>query len=84
MNISTILIVIGLSLNTVASIILLIPNLNFEKSFKDDLVTTTDVKNHKYFQGKDIKNLKIGIIGFILFIFGFVLQIIGILIGIYN
>jgi len=81
---SNVLIITGLSLNVFASVILLIPNLRFEKFLEDERVVPTDQKKKEYFQIKDIKNLKLGVAGFVFFIIGFILQIVGILINIYR
>lgn len=80
MFLSTKLIIIGLTFNLLASIILLWPYLNIKRNIDDDLVVTADKKTGNYFQRKHLKNRKLGIIGFSLFAIGFIFQIIGILI----
>jgi len=76
MNCSQILMIIGLSLNTIASIVMLYPFIETTKNVEDDFILKMDKKGN-YTQKKHIKDRKLGIIGFILFIIGFVLQIVG-------
>ena len=83
MNLSTALIVLGLSFNTLASLFLLLSSLNIKNNVKDELVTGMDKKTGEYIQIRDLKNFKISVLSFILLIFGFSFQIIGILIQIY-
>jgi hypothetical protein len=68
--------IIGLSLNTIASIVMLYPFIETTKNVEDDFILKMDKKGN-YTQKKHIKDRKLGIIGFILFIIGFVLQIVG-------
>jgi Na+/H+ antiporter NhaD/arsenite permease-like protein len=84
MNLATGLIILGLLLNTIASIVLLLSYLNIEKNVQDEYITDMDKKTGKYIQIKDLKNFKISVLGFVLFIFGFIFQIIGILAQIYR
>ncbi len=80
MFLSTKLIIIGLTFNLLASIILLWPYLNIKRNVDDDFIVTADEKTRNYTQRKHLKNRKLGIIGFSLFAIGFIFQIIGILI----
>jgi len=81
-TISESLIAFGLLLNTVASIIVLIPYLITKVDIEDDLIIYQDSKNGSYTQKKHIKARKIGIWGFLLFTFGFSLQLIGLIVQI--
>lgn len=80
MNIGKFLTLTGLAFNTVASIIVLYPLLNTKKSVDDDYILNMDKKGN-YTQKKHLKDKRIGVLGFSLFALGFILQIIGILIG---
>ncbi len=80
MNISKFLTLTGLALNTIASVIVLYPLLNTKKNVDDDYILNMDRKGN-YTQKKHLKDKRIGVLGFSLFALGFMLQIIGILIG---
>lgn len=83
MNLSIALIVFGLLLSTLASIFLLSSSLGIEKNVKDELITDMNKKSGGYIQIRDLKSFKVSVLSFILLIFGFVFQIIGILVQIY-
>lgn len=83
-SISESLIAFGLFLNTIASIIVLIPYLITQVDIEDDLIVSQDSKTGRYTQKKHIKARKIGISGFLLFTFGFGLQLIGLIIQIHS
>jgi hypothetical protein len=79
MDLSQFLVIIGLFLNTIASILLLYPFLNIWKDVDDDFIE--EMKNDgKYYQKKHKKDRVLGIIGAILFIIGFIFQIFGTLV----
>ena len=80
MNIGKLLTLIGLALNTIASVIVLYPQINTKKNVDDDYILTMDKKGN-YTQKKHLKDKKIGIAGFSLFALGFIIQIIGVLLG---
>ena len=71
---------IGLALNTIASVIVLYPQINTKKNVDDDYILNMDKKGN-YTQKKHLKDKKIGIAGFSLFALGFIIQIIGVLLG---
>lgn len=74
---SATLIIVGLLLNTIASIIVLAPYVITKIDIDDDLIVEYDEKTGKYTQKKHLKARKIGLIGFSLFAIGFLLQLIG-------
>ena len=80
MNIGKLLTLIGLALNTIASVIVLYPQINTKKNVDDDYILNMDKKGN-YTQKKHRKDKKIGIAGFSLFALGFIIQIIGVLLG---
>ncbi|OGG35328.1 MAG: hypothetical protein A2427_02260 [Candidatus Nealsonbacteria bacterium RIFOXYC1_FULL_40_7] len=80
MNIGKLLTLIGLALNTIASVIVLYPQINTKKNVDDDYILNMDKKGN-YTQKKHLKDKKIGIAGFSLFALGFIIQIIGVLLG---
>lgn len=82
MNLSTILILIGLSFNTLASLVMLYPYLSIRRNVDDDFIVDMDKETGDYTQKKHIKNRKLGIAGFALFAIGFTFQIIGVVVGI--
>lgn len=82
MSSSIILILIGLSLNAVASLIMLYPNLSIRRNVDDDFIVDMDKETGDYTQKKHLNDRKLGIAGFVLFAVGFIFQIIGIMIGI--
>ncbi len=79
MNYSQIFTILGLGINTAASLIMLSPYLSVVKNIDDDFIVESDEKSGKYSQKKHFKNRKLGLIGFGLFTFGFIIQIIGVL-----
>ena len=79
-HVSTTLIVIGLLLNTIASIIVLVPYLIKSVDIEDDLIIKSNRKTGRYTQRKHIKARRIGIIGFSLFVLGFLLDLIGVIV----
>jgi len=82
MTYSTIFIISGLGVNTIASLIMLYPYLNINRYVDDDLILKMNMKTGKYYQKKHLKNRRLGIAGFSLFALGFVFQILGILLQI--
>lgn len=76
---SIVFIIFGLLTNTVASLVMLYPYLNVSRNVDDDYIVSMDMKTGDYTQKKHLKDRKLGIIGFSLFAFGFILQIIGII-----
>lgn len=84
---ATTFIAIGLLLNTVASIIVLIPYLITKIDIDDDLIEHEYVNKktgkYTYTQKKHIKSRKVGIWGFTLFVIGFLLQFLGIFIQVH-
>lgn len=54
--------------------------LSVRKNIDDDFIVDMDKNTGDYTQRKHLKNQKLGIIGFILFTIGFILQIIGVFI----
>ena len=76
------LIIIGLIFNTVASVAALYPLLKNTWSVDDDYIIKMDEKGN-YTQKKHLKDKKLGIFSFSLFALGFILQIIGIIVGTY-
>jgi len=79
MTLSNILILIGLCLNTTASLIILYPYLSIRRNVDDDFIIDMDKKTGDYTQKKHLKDRKLGIAGFSLFALGFIAQIIGII-----
>lgn len=79
---STTLIVLGLLINTVASIIVLIPSFYTKVNLDDDLIIYSDTKTQKYTQRKHIKARKNGLWGFSLLTIGFILQVVGVILQI--
>ncbi len=76
MSTSNVLNIIGLALNTIAAIILIIPNLNTTKKLEDDLIVSGDQKTGEYTQIKHLKESCINKIGLILLALGFIFQLI--------
>ena len=74
---SQVLNAIGLVLNTIAAIVLIIPNLNPTKKLDDDLIVSGDQKTGEYIQIKHLKESCINKIGLILLALGFIFQLIG-------
>lgn len=70
---------IGLVLNTIAAIILIIPNLNATRNLKDDLIVSGDQDTGDYTQIKHLKEQCTNKIGLILLALGFILQLLGII-----
>jgi len=84
MSLSTILILIGLLFNTVASLIMLYPYLNVRRNVDDDFIMDMDKKTGDYTQKKHLRDRKLGVAGFTLFALGFIFQIIGIILQVKN
>jgi len=84
MSLSTILILIGLLFNTVASLIMLYPYLNVRRNVDDDFIMNMDKKTGDYTQKKHLRDRKLGVAGFTLFALGFIFQIIGIILQVKN
>ena len=70
------LVIVGLAINTAASVIIIFPMLNTKKNIDDDYILNEDDKGN-YTQKKHLKDRKLGILGFSLFVVGFIFQIIG-------
>ena len=81
MNYSIILILIGLSFNASASLIMLYPYLNTKRNIDNDFIVHADKKTGNYTQKKHIKDRRLGIIGFTFFAVGFIFQIIGVVLS---
>ncbi|KKU86878.1 hypothetical protein A3B85_02365 [Candidatus Nomurabacteria bacterium RIFCSPHIGHO2_02_FULL_37_13] len=81
MNLSSIPILIGLLLNTFASLIMLYPHLRGYGNIDDDYITDMDHEGN-YIQKKHVKDKKLGIVGFVLFAVGFAFQTIGVVVSI--
>jgi len=79
MTSSNILILIGLLFNTLASLVMLYPYLNTRRNVEEDFILKMD-KDGNYTQKKHKQGQKLGMVGLILFIIGFMFQIIGIFI----
>lgn len=79
MNLPIILILIGLSINTLASLFMLYPYLNIKRDVDDDFIIDMNKKTGEYTQKKHKKARKFGIVGFALFAVGFIIQIVGII-----
>ena len=74
------LLIIGLSINTLGALILLLPNLKPWKPLSDDYIINQkndDSDDPKFIQVRDLLNLTTSISGFILLSIGFILQLIG-------
>jgi hypothetical protein len=82
MDISKILIISGLVLNTVASIIILIPHLTSKKYISDRRILKSNIETGESTQVRDVKWQRLGISGSAFFAAGFIFQIIGICIQI--
>ena len=82
MNSSIILILVGLSFNTFASLVMLYPYLSIRRNVDDDFIVDMDKETGEYTQKKHIKDRKLGIAGFVLFAVGFAFQIIGVIVSI--
>jgi len=76
MDCSQIFIITGLGINTLASLIMLFPYLKITKNVDDDYILNMD-KNGNYTQKKHKKDQRLGFFGFMLFVIGFIFQIIG-------
>lgn len=77
---SNCVIILGLSFNTIASVVAIYPFLLTKKNVDDDFITKMDAEGN-YTQKKHLKDRSVGIFAFALFAVGFFLQIIGMLIG---
>ena len=82
MTIAIIFILVGLSFNTLASLIMLYPYLSIRRNVDDDFIVDMDKKTRNYTQKKHLKDRKLGIAGFVLFAVGFGFQIVGVILGI--
>jgi len=82
MNLPTIIILIGLLFNTLASLVMLYPYISIKRNVDDDFILNMDKETGDYTQKKHIKGRKLGMAGFFLFAIGFILQIIGVIISI--
>jgi len=82
MAISIVFIIFGLLVNTVASLVMLYPYLNISRNVDDDYIIKMNMKTGDYTQKKHLKDRRLGIIGFSLFAVGFILQIFGIVLQI--
>lgn len=71
MTYSMVLIILGLLINTIASLVMLYPYLNISRNVDDDYIVKMDMKTGDYTQKKHLKDRKLGIIGFSLFALGF-------------
>ncbi len=80
MNQLNVLNLVGLSLNTIASLILLVSYLNIKKNVNDDLVTEMD-DNGKYTQIKHLKERTTGLLAFTLYLIGFILQLLSLVLS---
>ncbi len=78
MDCSKLLTIIGLILGTIASMILIFPNLNIKKSLDDDHIVSMD-KDGKFTQKKHLKEKCINLWGLILLTIGFALQLFAVL-----
>ena len=78
MNYSTVLIISGLGVNTIASLVMLYPYLNTTRNIDDDFIVKMNKTTGDYSQKKHLKLKRLGVAGFSLFAIGFILQIIGI------
>jgi hypothetical protein len=74
-----ILIILGIFVNVFASIIMLYPYIKTTKDIEGELILNMDIKNGNFTQKKHIKDKRLGIVGFILFMIGLVFQIVGVL-----
>jgi len=72
--------ILGLILNTIASIIAINPLLKIKRNIEEEFVTLMDKKGN-YTQKKHLYDQKIGIFCLCMFAIGFIFQIIGIIIG---
>lgn len=81
MSIPTSLILLGLTFNTLGSLVMLCPYLNIKRDVEDDFIVKMDSKTGEHTRKKHLKGRKLGILGFSLFSIGFVLQIIGVYLG---
>jgi len=79
-NSSNILNLIGLIINTGASLILLISYLNITRNVNDDYIIKMDDKGN-YTQIKHLKDKMVGLLAFTLYSIGFCLQFIAIIIN---
>jgi|GEM_PF-2649466 hypothetical protein len=71
-----ILVIVGLSLNTIGSLILLLPNFNPWKHISNDEIVGENLNDEKFIQKKDLISSLYSIAGFIFLLIGFVLQLI--------
>lgn len=79
MSLAILFIVLGLIMNTCASLVMLYPYLNISRNVDDDYIVKMDQKTGDYTQKKHLKDRTLGLLGFSLFALGFFLQIIGVI-----
>jgi hypothetical protein len=72
-------IIIGLAINTVASLVMLFPYLKITRNVDDDFILNMN-KEGDCTQKKHRRDRKLGLVGFSLFFIGFVFQMVGLLI----
>lgn len=78
MPLLTYLNLIGLFLTTVASVIMLLSYLKVTKSVADEYIERMD-KDGNYTQKKHLKDRNLGIVGFTLYLLGFIMQFVSVL-----
>ena len=78
MTLSIFLNLLGLFITMVASILMLSSYIKIRRNVEEEFIENMD-KNGNYTQTKHLKNRKLGISGFILYILGFSLQFISVL-----
>ncbi len=78
MNCSKLLEILGLIFNTLAALILILPNLIFTRNVEDNRIQNMNEKGD-YIQKSDIRDQKINLIGLIFLSIGFILQLIGVI-----
>lgn len=70
---------VGLILNTIGSLLLLLPLINTKKYVDDDYIVHMNQKTGEYTQKKHLKDRKLGLWGFAFLATGFIFQIFGII-----
>lgn len=83
MDCSIIFTLAGLIFGVLASLVLIIPNLNIKKDLNDDYIVAMD-KEGKYTQRKHLKEKNLNILGLVFLAIGFLLQLSAIFVGIEN
>lgn len=79
MNQLNILNLVGLLINTIASLILLVSYLNIKKNVNDDFIIKMDEQGN-YTQIRHLKDRMIGLLVFTLYFLGFTLQVLSIVV----